>query len=286
MQEELSPEQQLTMVLLDAADGRPSAIEAFFDILLRSTVYVPIKAQTISSPENGLKEIGGKGAGTTNFASVDYMGNQCIPIFSEERFVEDWSEADFTCIKKEFKVLLQLLGDEMWLYINPGQDVGKELTEWEIERLRKGPDAIPELAAALNESPIGEIEVNTNSQAFPKLYEKLLPVFQVYSELEEAFIVSVKEGGDEIERPMVGLLWGKTNPAKKKYIRGEVEDTVQAYLEDSGGSVFIIDDLDNDDSPNHTLFSDAKPVYLNKPIKPDSKIAGLFNAIGKKIKKE
>ena len=284
MQEVITPEQQLTMILREAADDKPEAIEAFFEQLLRATVYVPLKPPMVTKNSNDIKEIGGKGAGINNFTSVDYMGNECIPIFSEKRFVEDWAEKDLACVEKEFKTLLQLLGDETWLYINPGQDVGKELTAWELERLRKGRDAIPELAAALNESPIGEIEVNVDIHAFAKLKEKLLPIFQIYPELEEAFIVSVKESGDETERPMVGLLWKNANPAKREYIRTEIETAVQEYLEDDGGNVFIIDDLGNDDSPNHTLFSDAKPVYLNKKIKADSKIAGLWSAIGKKIK--
>ena len=63
--------QELTLLLNDAADEKPGAASAFFEALLRATVFVPINE---SMKTNGTAASPGKGAGAEQFAMVDYDG--------------------------------------------------------------------------------------------------------------------------------------------------------------------------------------------------------------------
>lgn len=269
--------QELTLLLNDAADEKPGAAAAFFEALLRSDVFVPLKDRP---PQNGAgPATPGKGEGAEKFASVTYEGNECIPIFTEESFVEQWAEREISCEARPFKTLLWLLDDETWLYLNANQELGKELTAWEISLLRKGEEAIPELIAALGDDQFTEIEVRSDRDVYSDLKEKILPILEIYPELEECFVVAVKEGGSEMEKPMIGLRWAGANEGKKQYIRSELDEVGREYMKHTGGVIIIFDDLDNPDSPNHTIFSDATPIYFRKPFGKEPLLSRMKTAI-------
>jgi len=155
------------------------------------------------------------------------------------------------------------------LYLNAAQDVGKELSEWEVEKLREGRDSVPELVSALREDPLGELEVRSNREVYPEFKRKILPIIELYPELEEVFVVAMREGLESGEKPLIGLKWASgrnaPNEGKRAYIRSELQNAAEELLPDS--SAVVIDDLDDASSPNHVLFSDATPFYFQKRMK-------------------
>ena len=259
---------ELTMLLEDAANGRPGAAAAFFERLLSADVFVPTRLQD----------------GDAVPVIIEYADSECIPIFSQEEFVAKWSPDHEGIEQRKFSSLIWTVEDGVWLYLNASQDVGKEITAWEIEQCRRGVEAVPELVAAIGEEPLAEIEVRSNRDVFPELKQNIMSSLEVYPELEEAFLVAVKEGHDSAEKPLIGLKWGGQKSAtegKRAYIRSEIQSIAEEHSPTSGATV--LDDLDDPDSPNHTLFSDATPFYFQKQVeKPSffSRIFSVFSASG------
>mgnify|MGYP000325942580 CR=1 FL=1 len=254
---------ELTKILEDAANGEPGAVAAFFMRLLISGVYVPLHPSVERTTDNGAQPI----LGSESFRALNYMtvlhdGKEIMPIFSEEIFVGEWAEREFEYAEVKFSSLIELLGDDVALHLNPGQDVGKEITPWEIAELRKGSDAIPDLVQLLaEEDGGGEIEVRSSGEIFPDLQRGLLPVLELYTELREAFIVAVKEPAAESERPAIGLRFLGITEGKRRYLVSELENAAKEQLP-SHLSLIVCDDLDDHRSPHLGLFTDVTPFYI------------------------
>ena len=183
---------ELTELLEDAADGLPGALEAFFCALLDAEVYVPLAREGAQCQLPAV--VGQSGAGDHGFVTVMQEGDECVPIFTEEAFVAEWAAQSIPVERKRFESLLWMISEDTWLYLNANQEVGKEITPWEIELLKKGRDAVPELAAAQSEHHPEEIEVNSDTAIYPELKRQLIAVLELVPELEEAFLVGIKQG--------------------------------------------------------------------------------------------
>lgn len=290
-QEDDGSGRELTELLGAAADDRPGAVEAFFECLLRSSIYIPLTTpvapdqieQQDAAPS---ASIAGDGLGKHNFVTVQYDGRECVPIFSEKPFVEDWADRELACAYKPFKTVLWLLSADSWMYLNPSQEIGKELTDWEIDLLKRGAEAIPELAAGVRDEPLTEIEVRADAGLYPEFKKKLLPILELYPELEQAFLVAVKEGGSDAEKPMIGLRWAGGNKGKREYVKSEIENAAAELRPGGIDSIFVADDLENPKSPNHTIFGEATPFFFRKPYdQPEnSGLRGLITNIFKREK--
>lgn len=255
---------QLTMLLEAAADNLEGAQVTFFSALLESSVYVPLQAG-LQAPRNLAKIGAGEDhIAKLGFATVEYQGSVTLPIFTQEEFVSDWAEAETAVVEQQFQSLLWLLGEETWLYLNPAQEVGKEITPWEVEQLKKGASAVPELVAALNEElEEPDLIVTPADDAFPELKNKLLPILQIYPELAEAFLVTLQESAESDLKPALGIKYQGITEAKRVYLRSELENASKNYLA-GHQQLFLVDDLDNAQSPNWKLFSESTPFYISQ----------------------
>ena len=256
---------ELAKLLNDAADEKPGAAESFFELLLESEVYIPIQKDSKKSAKS--VEIGKAHVDQLGYLTVDYEGKECLPIFSEEDFLHHWAKREIGVAKKDFKSLLWLVGEELWLYIDPEQEIGKEITAWEISMLKKGKDAIPDLVAALGGEQAFDLEVDNSSNLYPELKRKLLSVLELAKNLEEAFLISVKDDNSESTSAMLGLKYSEDDKTQKEFIRKEV-----GYFEEN---ILVVDNLGS--GPNDTLFDGATPFYITqKPSKRTSFLSGLF----------
>lgn len=258
----MNKERSLTRALSNAADGRPGAAATFFSALLRSTVYLPKHPQGPAKHVRNATIIGKTSLSKLGYLTVTTDDFEVLPIFSELDFVGQWAGEELEAEAKELKSLLWVLGPHVMIHLNPGQEVGKELTPWEIEQLRLGEDAIPDLVAALDEDEgEDEILVYSSDPSFDSLKFKLRPILEIYDELREAFLVTVKESESSDAQPVVGLRYAGADPTKRQYIRRELEEAAREYLP-SHLSLIVIDDLDSPQSIHLGFFSDATPFYL------------------------
>lgn len=248
---------ELAKLLNQAADDKPGAAQSFFELLLESDVYIPVQKDNKKSSEP--VEIGKAHVDQLGYLTVDYEGNECLPVFTEEDYLHHWAKREIGVAKKDFKSLLWLLGDSLWLYIDAEQEVGKEITAWEISMLKKGVEAVPDVVAALGgDEQAFDIEVDNSSSLYPELKRKLLPILELAKNLEEAFLISVKEDDSETDSAMLGLKYSTEDKNQKQFIRDEIN-----FLE---YNIIVVDNLGS--GPNDTLFDEATPFYIaQKPSK-------------------
>lgn len=251
---------RLTALLSRAADAEPGAAAEFFRELLAATVFTALERGRTAPAVSPI--VGEKPLAELGYMIVHYQGNQALPIFTEPEFVEQWADEELPVHPLPFRELVQWVPQGMWLYVNPGQEVGKEFTPWEIEGLRQGVDAIPDLVAALDEhSEVEEFVINTSRDLFPDFKEQLRPILEIYPELREAFLVTMQEGDQGLPKPVLGIRYEGIPEAKRIYLRSEFERASEEFLPPES-QLMIVEDLQNPTSPNHRLFEEATPFYF------------------------
>ncbi len=255
----------LVKLMIDAADGKPNAIEQFYRKLLVSKLYY------LKSPQkkNIIEIVGESHAATLSALIVEKDGLETIPVFTNEDYAKSWvEENEYNIDTIEFSKLIWNLGKTIYLHLNPGQEIGKEINPWEVELLKSGEDAIPELVADYESEMSSDITVKSGNEIYSELKSKLLPILEIYPELEEAFIISYSEDDPDDEDsnfPMVGIKYKNISEEKKKYIRDEIASLAQDCIPEDK-DIVVIDDLGNTNSPNHRLFQDVSPFYISAYI--------------------
>ena len=93
----------------------------------------------------------------------------------------------------------------------------------------------------MSEQGVPDIEVKTHSDLYPELKRKIIPVLELCRNIEEAFIVSVKEDSSDDEKPMLGLKYSKNAPSSERlYIREELRNVGVEMFADGRGSLLVL----------------------------------------------
>lgn len=250
---------QLTLILESAADEIPGALKEFFLLLMKSIVYVPLK----SEPKEQIPILGSLKTEDLGFLTVPGgEEEEILPIFSEESFVTEWAEKELFYTDCEFRKLLWVLGEGTLLHLNPGQEIGKEFSRWELEQLKRGEGAIDELVAEFQGEEDEALFIQPAGPEFDKLKQKILAILEIAEELKEAFLVIAIEEESGRESPTLGIHYQKTIPAERRaYFLAEFERCSKEHLPADKG-LTILDDLDDEQSESWTYFHDTTPFYV------------------------
>lgn len=247
---ENSPTLSLTLILEDAAKGDPQAVELFFMILLQSDVIVPLTKNV-------------EGEEVEEFVKISHDGKEVIPIFSELDFAYSWAEREIPCSSKKFQTLINIINSECWLYLNPGQLCGKEISDWEIDKLRQGEEAIQEIVADLTETNHAEIDVLSGDDIYPEIKKKLIPIIELFPEINEAFLVKITNDDHKEGSPMLGLVQSDLSQPRSEMFDREIAQVSQMFFNDDS-SIIVAKDLADENSPNTGIFHDLVPFYLKQ----------------------
>ena len=183
----VSKQNELTRALEAAADEIPGALGDFFRILMKSSIYVPLK----SEPKKEIPILGNLQTEDLGFMTVPGgEEEQILPIFSEESFVSTWAERELFFTDCEFRKLIWVLGEGTLLHLNPGQEIGKEFSRWEIDQLKRGEGAIDEIVADFQGDEDEGLLIQPAGPEYDRLKQKLLPVLEIADEVLEAFLVT------------------------------------------------------------------------------------------------
>ena len=269
----------LTEILDQASLSKPGAIKKFYQELLDAEVFIPIDPQKKATPLLPVEL--GSGDKPNPYIEIEVEGHTVIPIFSEKNFVEQWAGKPFEFKSTRFSQLIWAINDGTWLHLNPAQEVGKELSPWELKRLQEGKDAAADLAAELGEEvqEHSEIEVRSGNNLYPEVRKTILGIVEAYESVEAAFLVEVRERGVGT-RPLVGLSVIGLSDEKKQQLRQELIDTIQPMLP-TGVLLGVVDDLAEQGSPNAKIFGEATPFYFAQK-RPMSSPSFLTRLLGKK----
>jgi hypothetical protein len=248
-------------VLLDLAErGDVAAMRGFYELALETDVFIPLLPGLIQ---------GGEGEDLLTeerLMIVEHADKKIVPIFTKREYVSEWGADQENTAFKRIKALMRIVGDEIWLYLNPGQEVGKEFSPWELEKLREGgAHAVSDIVAELSAEFSVELEVDHGTEQFPSLKKKLVTLLEIYPEIQEAFLISFKQDEGDPSTPLFGMRHLGLSEEREKTIVDEIS-IMAKHDKETKMPIEIVVDLDDASSPNSGVFEGAMPFYIKQII--------------------
>lgn len=267
---------QLPPLMERALDGDKDAARLFLTEFLKGPIFVPERYQAADP------------AGAPAYPSdlVWVMGLQdsdrvIVPAFTDPEMIDAWAGGALTYRSPSGKALLDAVPDGWWLWLNPGEDIEKEFSPWEINELRQGPGSFD---AVLDEIFPGEIieplAVHPlKKEERPDLKNALIEFAQTAPEIRRVFILS--EEGKDFEgtvktRLLVGIEADVKNSDEAEALRESVFNHASP-MQIGSDPIKVLVGQDADDGLYLSLFKGTEPIYS----RPSS--SGLIRA-AKKIK--
>jgi SseB protein N-terminal domain len=262
---------ELEKLIERASRGSRSSADLFFRTLLTTTFFVPERrgAEFLSInttyPDSLFTLLG-----------VTVEDRTYIPFFLDEEYVAQWCGRPLTCRTMTGRHLFSLTPKAWWLCINPGQYVEKEFSPWEIDLLRLGSAAIPEIVNELytnfeHEEFYPEIVTAeaVHESDFQRLRESAAVVAEGHPEIEKMFILKETHklpDGTSHERPLIGVALEQTAETDPEIILESLRSAARiSQIGAAEPRVYIGYEGD----PNNIalkLFQDSEPFY-RKPIR-------------------
>jgi hypothetical protein len=171
----------IPLLLKRAADGDESAASLFFTLFPELIWHAPSRGNLAEPGKVGYPN------DLYGFLAVKTQDYTIAPIFSDASFAEEWSGRPIHCRQVTGRHVMETLPDEWWIGVNPGQEVEKEISPWEITLLKKEhPEAIKELVRELFEVPlIREISTRTPD---PTEYAQLVNALRAFAHDQPAIL--------------------------------------------------------------------------------------------------
>jgi len=236
---------KLQELLAEAWEKKPGAARSFFEVLLESELFIPLSPASIPKSPSGDKNLDVESF--SRFLTVEFEGHRTLPVFSEEQFVFNWAGEEIPTEKKSFKVIARLLSPETWLHIDANQQFGRELSPWEIEQLKLGPEAIAAVLQEGQESGEEELQVDSKPEGFEKFKERISIAAEAYSWVNELKVLIDEQASVKEEI--------------KERFKQEIKSLLEEYqyenaivVEESGASL----------DPHSSLIRDYNPFYIRQ----------------------
>jgi len=213
----------LTLLSKEAFEGARSSCEAFLRQFLETELIVPDRQQTNvqSSSQEPFSSF-------FPFFSYEFEGETFIPCFEKEDQVTEWCSKPLTYRRSLGLRLIDLIPPNCWLVFNPGSEVEKPFSPWEISLLRLGSDeAIAELISELCDTPSEEL-LDANpvfAEEHPQLLREIQKICDDRAEIDKAWILEVGLIQDS-DTPSCEVLVGFLVPkdVKKKLKEKEIDE--------------------------------------------------------------
>jgi len=254
---------ELQILLKQAYEEKEGAARSFFEALLQSRVLVGLRP--VVAPPG---DVPGPGNQATEelqrFLTVEVEGRRTLPVFSEESFTKEWVGEDFLFEHREFSTLLRVLGPETWLHLDAGQEYGREISPWEIDLLKRGPEAIEAVLQEEGESGAAELEVDSRPESLEEFKKRISIAAEPYSWIAELKLLSIRNSEKSDWVPVVGIkLVDGESPAEqlRSQFKQEIIDLIAEYQKPK--PVIIEENSDTFD-PHLSLVQQAVPFYIRQ----------------------
>jgi len=210
--------------IADASQGKVEFIKTFFRALIAGPLFVPerYQKQKLSYSPNYPNDF------------VTIMGIQdgervVIPAFSNPELIQAWAGEEFTFRKLSGEDLLKIIPEDWWLCINPGQEFDKELSPWEISKLKSGEAAFAEIISEItSEDTATSLEISHLApEEYPELRQTLIAFAEKEAEINAIYIAKEKENILEDSKMETILIGVELVNVDSKQIE-DMRDAVQA----------------------------------------------------------
>lgn len=161
----------LEELMARAQAGERQAAKCFYELLLKSEVYTAERFQTVSPshqpeyPNDFFNHLAVKGKEDTVY----------VPFFSQREFALEWFETELKLRSSSTAELLKAIPADWHLLFNPGQEIEKDFTPWEIGQLNQGVESVDEILDELfEESELKPLNIEVPAaNDYPTLIEEL-----------------------------------------------------------------------------------------------------------------
>lgn len=266
----------LRLALEAAYEGSQACIKSFFELFLVSTLYVPERFQ--DQPMSDQPEYPND---FFNLLGVQDSAKSCIPCFSSPDLIVDWCGEELKHKEISGSDLVSRAPENWWIVLNPGEEIEKEFSPWEIERLNQGSENIPELVEEI--LPNDQVEPLSiqplEPDSYPKLKEKLIKLAESTEAVSGIYMVKeiiVQDDDSVNERLLFGIKFSNTeeqDPPKNLEIFSSLIE--QELIGDLPFTMYS--NSDNQTSIKIGLLEQFEPIYLRKSsTKHSEKILGFF----------
>jgi SseB protein N-terminal domain len=267
----LTQNENLENLLAQACGGEKNAVRSFYELLIISEIVVPLKYNpNTTHGQLADAEIEFKGQQSDseqetklgNILTVEFEGKRILPIFTDKSHLYSWAEREIPYQLQKFSSLIWLLGGDIILHLNPGQDCGKEISNWEVQKFKEGPEAISELVEEFISEQNFDFDFIPDSEKILKLRKKVATIVESYPEIDEAFLFELKQD-KELPTIFFGLSHQNLSSQSIDSIRAEVETFMEQFSETSGEFIFV-DDISDKQGFHYSLFQNAMPFYIKQ----------------------
>jgi len=268
---ENSPDLSLDELMALAADGDRSSAEIFLSRFINEALFVVNRQQSaqLSDQPDYPNEF-------VSILAVKDQDRAVIPVFTRSELIEDWCGSKLEFRSLSGQRLLSIVPDDWWLSLNPGTELEKEFSPWEIIQLKGGPR---NFAAIIEELYADEGPTQLTVEAFAdgEFTNLISALTQATAQLPEVLkLYALKEGDKELGHTniLIGALRNKTTPSRHDEILTilkSVADLAQIGAEPV--KVVVGDNLDQ--SPQLGIFKLLKPFFERTPTNNRSGLLGL-----------
>jgi hypothetical protein len=128
---------ELEQSMLAALDGSREAAFSFYQLLSTAKLHVfeRNQAQLLSHQPQYPNTM-------MNVLAMQTEEHVIVPVFTSEAHAKEWCDLDLKRRLLSVAELRQIIPTDWWLCVNPGQEVEKEISPWELEQLRDGKNGI------------------------------------------------------------------------------------------------------------------------------------------------
>jgi len=253
-------ETHLESLMALSFEGDRRAAEEFFKLFAAAVFCIPerYQAQELSDSPDYPNDF-------VNILGVKQGERAIVPVFSKLSYIEEWCGQTFTHKELSGKQLLDLMPEDWWISLNPGQDIEKEISPWEIELLKGGDENIPALIDEI--FPPEKIETlalhSVNKNEYPELREVLIKHMPSKKEITELYLL--KEEGENVEGEkvftvLIGARANTNNQDKLDSTRDELLLLAQK-AQIGGDRVKVMLGGAKEDGLVLGMFAQAEPIY-------------------------
>lgn len=139
----------------EASAGSSEALTRFYQALLTAEVIVPDRSNLESLknsiaadyPRSSIPWFAIKGKVADPDQGVKDEERTIVPFFSSIANIAEWCGRELSHTQILFSSFLKSVPEDWWLCLNPGSNLEKEFSPWEVSLLKQGLEALPEIIA-------------------------------------------------------------------------------------------------------------------------------------------
>ena len=241
-----------------ASGGSHTAARLVFEGLVDGPLYVPDRhqAQPLSDQPSYPTDL-------VYVLGLQDVERVVVPVFTRASDIEEWCGLPLSYRCYDGASLFSAIPEQWWIVVNPGSEIEKDLSPWEISRLSEGHAAIDELVEelfsdvehdTLSVGPVAEEEVK-ELQAELIAYAKSDPLIHKLILLKEE-----RESVDEHELQKLLLGVEVAEAAERATLKQHLADLANVHqIGKEAVNIFI--DTDINSSVTLGLFKNFSPFY-------------------------